>query len=94
MAGDTTNIRNHEGKKYLREIHGADVPVIINVDVYSVLEAYKVTCPARAHAIKKLLCAGQRGKGEELADVIGALAAVNRAIDLQKQREANNEPAR
>jgi hypothetical protein len=68
--------------------------VIINVDVYSVLEAYKVTCPARAHAIKKLLCAGQRGKGEELADLIGALAAVNRAIDLQKQREANNEPAR
>lgn len=77
------NINQHEGKKYLRKIHPADkVGEPINVDVYSVLEAFNVTCPAIAHAIKKLLAPGQRGKGDAIADLKGVLAAVNRAIDL------------
>ena len=36
--------------KYDKEINLGVV-----VDVYDVLEAFGVTCPARAHAIKKLL---------------------------------------
>lgn len=31
---------------------------------------------------QKLLCAGQRSKGDTIADLTGVLAAVNRAIDL------------
>jgi hypothetical protein len=77
-----TKIENHEGKKYLRTITSVDGMEDIQVDVYCVLAAFNVTCPATAHAIKKLLCGGQRSKGDLVADLKGVLAAVNRAIDL------------
>lgn len=78
-----TPITQHEGKKYLRLIHPANGDGRpIYVDVYSVLVAFGVTCPATAHALKKLLAAGQRGKGDKKADLVGAIAAINRAVDL------------
>jgi hypothetical protein len=82
----TQNINEHEGRKYLRVIKSAEDNSTIKIDVYSVVVAFGVTCPARAHAIKKLLCAGTRGKGDTIADLIGVLAAVNRAIDLEKEK--------
>jgi hypothetical protein len=78
----TTPIAGHEGLKYLRTIRSAENDDTIKVDVYSILVAFGVTCPARAQAIKKLLCCGQRGKGDERADLGGAIAAINRAIEL------------
>ncbi len=79
------SVTQHEGKKYLRDIYSATTPgMFVQVDVYAVLKAFDVTCPAKAHAIKKLLCCGQRGKGDELADLLGVLAAVNRAVDFAK----------
>lgn len=87
-----TDITNHEGKKYLKYIQSAiHVGSGVLVDVYAVLVAFKVTCPARQHAIKKLLCAGSRGKGDEMADLVGALAAINRAIDLQKVKDTKSD---
>lgn len=77
----------HEGKKYLRKIVSPVDGASIEVDVYAVLEAFRVTCPARAHAVKKLLAAGERGKGSAMADLVGADAAVQRAIQLQQDRE-------
>lgn len=77
-------VTEHEGKKYLRGIRPA-VPQVPNgpflIDVYSVLTAFGVTKAPIAHAIKKLLMPGQRGKGGYIADLKGVLAAVNRAID-------------
>lgn len=71
------------GKKYLRAIHSAfDGAKSIQVDIYCVLKAFGVTCPARAHAIKKLLCAGLRGKGDEQQDLAEAWDAVRRAMEL------------
>src|SRR4051812_43998294 len=88
-----TPIRSHAGSKYLRRIHPADgVGEPIMVDVYCVLEAFKVTCPATQHAIKKLLCAGIRGKGSQLQDLDEAINSSGpRAIELQaiREREAN-----
>jgi hypothetical protein len=93
---DAKPIGQHEGRKYLRvirpagqiKVNTASGLVGLEVDVYAVLEAFKVTCPARQHAVKKLLCSGGRGKGSELADLVGALAAVSRAVELQKLRDA------
>lgn len=66
----------------MRVIKDATDPTkTILVDIYEVLDAYEVTCPRIAHAIKKLLCPGNRGKGDILQDLIGAKAALNRAID-------------
>lgn len=56
------------------------------VDVYSVLVAYAVTCPATAHAIKKLLAAGERGHKDRLTDLVEAGTAVARAVELEKAR--------
>jgi hypothetical protein len=86
-------IQQHEGRKYLRRIYEAFAGesgsvASVEVDVYAVLEAFGVTCPARQHAIKKLLCAGLRSKGGELDDLQGAAAAVSRAIDIQARKGA------
>ena len=84
-------IDEHEGKKYLRLLAGFDdidheTPRKVMTDVYAVLEAFSVTCPAVAHCVKKLLCAGQRGKGSALDDLIGAEAALSRAVELERNR--------
>lgn len=74
---------NESGSKYLRE---TKCPVDGKIDVYSVLEAFDVTCPARQHAIKKLLCSGIRGKGDVIQDLREARDAVNRAIQMEQSR--------
>lgn len=85
------SISEHHGTKYLRTIYSAIDSASISVDVYAVLEAFGVTCPARQHAIKKLLCAGLRDKGNQSDDLIGAEEAVSRAIELQRNRELRKE---
>lgn len=88
------DIDEHEGQKYLRLIHSAhpeNERPPISVDVYAVLVAFGVTCPARAHAVKKLLCCGNRGKGSEMADLLGVEAAVARAIELQADRDRGEQ---
>lgn len=62
--------------KYHRMI-GTDI-----IDVYDIVTAYKVSCPARSHAIKKLLMAGQRGSKSELQDLQEAIASIQRSIEL------------
>lgn len=61
------------------------------VDVYDVLVAFNVTCPATAHAIKKLLMPGQRGNKTRAQDLEEARQSINRAIELQAftQQEEN-----
>lgn len=74
---------NKSGSKYLRTL----VCTVDNkVDVYAVLEAFNVTCPAVQHATKKLLCAGIRGKGDTLQDLKEAKDAIERAIQLEMER--------
>ena len=80
------SIKDHEGSKYRKMITSCDPDGgSVWIDVYSVINSFEVTCPATAHAIKKLLCAGQRGKGNRAADLQGALAALNRAIDFEDE---------
>ena len=52
------------------------------IDVYDVLTAYGVTCPAVAHAVKKLLMAGERGHKDRRTDLAEAIASIHRAIEL------------
>lgn len=67
--------------KYQRKIRGRYGSHAI-VDVYDVLTAFGVHCPARQHALKKLLCAGQRGGKSALQDLGEVLMSVERAIEL------------
>jgi len=72
------------GSKYHRTIYdcreGVDLSCVI--DIYEVLRAYDVTCPAQQHALKKLLCPGKRGKGSVLQDLNEAQDALIRAAAL------------
>lgn len=64
--------------KYQRTIKG------VAVDVYDVLVAFGVTCPAMAHAIKKMLMPGQRGSKDAEQDKREAIQAIERSIELHK----------
>lgn len=73
------------GSKYHRVIRpsigdGGDAP--ITVDVYDVLTAFAVTCPAIQHAVKKLLCPGMRGSKSEWQDIHEAIVSLYRAMEL------------
>ena len=64
--------------KYQREIkgilkHTSDQCEIVKIDVYDVLKAFDVRCPALQHLIKKALAVGQRGHKDletDLQDII------------------------
>ena len=74
------------GNKYHRTItqtlpgdtHGCSVVI----DVYDVLRAFGVDCPALQHAVKKLLCAGLRGSKSAEQDISEAANSCRRAIEL------------
>lgn len=83
----------HTGSKYhrqIRDIKGRQCMVFDSereeymgavIDVYNVLDAFDVRKPALQHGSKKMLCAGIRGKGDLLQDLIEARDAVTRQID-------------
>lgn len=65
-----------KNNKYSRNAKGVDI------DIYDVLVAWKVECPATQHAIKKLLMPGQRGSKDKLQDLKEAEQSIKRAIEL------------
>lgn len=81
-----SNIREHSGKKYLRTIRSAVDDGVVEIDVYCVIDAFAVACPGRQHALKKILCAGNRGKADTLKDLQEAVDALQRAIELEQKR--------
>lgn len=62
--------------KYQRQVPST------TIDIYDILNAWGVTCPATQHAIKKLLQPGERGHKDKLTDLREALASVERAIQI------------
>lgn len=67
--------------KYHKEIKQG-----VYVDVYDVLAAFSVTCPATQHAIKKLLAPGQRGAKDKKTDLNEARQSIDRAIELESDQ--------
>lgn len=67
--------------KYEREITDRQGDSAV-VDVYDVLKAFEVTCPATQHALKKLLCSGLRGHKDLQTDLLEAKESITRAIEL------------
>lgn len=70
------------GEKYTRTL----ACLASRIDVYDVLEAFAIHCPAVQHAVKKLLCAGQRGYKDRLTDLRESAVAIQRAIEMEEQR--------
>jgi len=57
------------------------------MDVYDVLEAFKVTCPALQHLIKKGLCAGLRGHKDIMEDLRDIENSAASAVRLELRRD-------
>lgn len=66
----------------------------VPIDVYSVLKAFDVRCPATQHAAKKVLCTGIRGHKDALTDLNEAIASIERAIELNLAEGDHSEPSR
>lgn len=66
-----------------------DHTVKIVGDVYTVIDAFGIECPALQHAAKKILNAGKRGHKDVMEDLIDIKHAVDRAIELEKTRNWN-----
>lgn len=77
-----------KGAKYMRTITERSTGATIQADIYDVLEAWGVTCPSLAHALKKAMMPGSRGgKGFE-KDMREAMNSMEIAIQLEKNRES------
>jgi hypothetical protein len=81
--GERPEPRTHSGNKYHRAIKGlaATGGGTVTVDVYSVLTAFPTGHPGCDHAVKKILCAGIRGKGSRVQDLREARDALTRAVE-------------
>ena len=70
--------------KYTRTIYGyinEDTKVAVDSDVYDVCNAF-ITGHAsheRAHAVKKVLCTGERGSKDFIKDIDEAIATLEKA---------------
>lgn len=73
--------------KYHRTVRGRHDGSTACVDVYDLLEAFGVTCPAVQHAVKKLLCPGQRGSKSAVKDLEEAAWSAAEAVNLARLRE-------
>jgi hypothetical protein len=55
---------------------------LTEIDVYNVLYLFNVNDPCLSHAVKKLLCAGQRGVKDKNKDVQEAIDTLNRYLEI------------
>ena len=76
-----------KGAKYKKIIRDRTTGDTIKGDVYDVLEAFNVTCPAMQHAIKKLLMPGERGSKGYDKDCDEGINSVEQSKLLQKFRK-------
>lgn len=76
MFNESVKTNATQKNKYIRSLKGVDV------DVYDVLKAFDVGCPAMQHAIKKMLCSGLRGYKDQEQDKREAIASIERSIEL------------
>ena len=62
-----------------------DVTHLKTIDVYRVLDLFNVTNPCVQHAVKKLLCSGQRGVKDTRQDVQEAITSLVRYLEMQTE---------
>ena len=74
--------------KYLRELtlNSSRVliepwQVVVKLDVYDVLRAFKTESAAVDHAVKKLLAPGERGAKTRTRDIKEAIASLHRELE-------------
>ena len=62
-----------------------DVTHLKTIDVYRVLDLFGVSNPCVQHAVKKLLCSGQRGVKDTRQDVQEAITSLLRYLEMETE---------
>lgn len=60
-----------------------------SIDVYRVISLFSVTDPCVQHAVKKLLCAGQRGAKDFGKDIREAVDTLERCLEMRAEDQRN-----
>lgn len=82
---DIINHPPHYTEHQSHDHYFKDVSSLKHIDVYRVLLLFGVTDPCLQHAVKKLLCAGQRGAKDQKQDVQEAIASLLRYLEMQTE---------
>jgi hypothetical protein len=77
------------GKNYDRRVWDKYDDKWVTADVYRVLDAFKITCPATAHAIQKLLYVGTSRNIEQ--DLKEAKQSIEEAMAMLMQKQRQSE---
>lgn len=85
LLNDVEPTRTTPANQPLYPHYFREVPNVTHVDVNWVLEAWDVGHTV-GHAVKKLLCAGQRGAKDKRQDYEEAINSVKRAIELEETK--------
>lgn len=75
-----------KGEKYQVTIRNRHSGETLKVDTYDMIEALGITCPAMAHAFKKIANAGKRGHKDYDMDCNEAINSIEQSKKLQKGR--------
>lgn len=76
--------------KYVRSLTSL-CGVNVSVDVYRVLDAFKVTSPQLQHLAKKALCVGVRGHKDERQDLVDILNSAQSALDMYDHKNLKGD---
>lgn len=68
-----------------------DVSHLGFIDVYRVLNLFEVESHAIGHAVKKLLCSGQRGAKDKAQDIQEAIDSLNRELEMMRENESGKD---
>lgn len=71
---------DHSSSPYVRDWNGG------KIDIYRICQLWGASHPAQLHALKKILCAGQRGGGKDIdRDIREAIVALERWLEMRKE---------
>ena len=80
-----TIVNTAESVKQKHAHYYKDVSHLSQIDVYSVCRLFGVTDPAISHAVKKLLCLGQRGHKDKATDMQNVIDTLQRWQELERE---------
>ena len=87
----TELVETNGNPKYDKTIYGKYGTGTCTVDVYDVLNAWKVTDPCLQHALKKMMMTGNRGHKDERQDLVDIVHSAKRALETHDQKNAAHE---
>jgi len=69
-----------------------DVSNLKHIDVYRIIQLYEIHDPCLQHALKKILCAGNRGYKDQREDIQNIIDTMQRKLEMMVEDEYQSNP--